>query len=249
MKKLLSLVCVLALALALCVPAFAEDATAGQTEEPTAPTVFPEDPASNPTAAADYVYANPTDYEAAKTLTTVLSTQGHVDSKASSAMYWALCYARNRQEVTVNSVGGSVSVMHVSGSALNAVVNTAANNTLKLEFSFADGGQSDLGAYIGVTLPAGSLDTTISYKWVNDAGQTGFVGVPGTDAQGNVTLQFYAPHFSVYAIVPADEGTPAPSILAKTNADLNMTAAVLAVLALATTAGCAVVLKKRALDK
>lgn len=241
MKKLLSLVCVLALALAICVPAFAEDATSGQ---------------------VDYVKDHPQDYESAKTLATSLTTQGYIDSDATAAMFNAIVSGGGKLNRFTSPSGGyrdggaDIEVWHVSGSTLNAVVNTPVNNTITLEFSFADGGQSELGAYVMVNVRKSAFDPNLTYMWENDAGQSGYV--ERIDETGFSIMRFYAPHFSTYTIKPvsAPASSPAPaasgnsgSVLASTNADLNTTVVVLAALALVLTAGCAVVLKKRALGK
>ena len=100
-----------------------------------------------------------------------------------------------------------------------------------------------------MTIPE-SFDTSKSYIWFNEDWQRGTVQISGGK------LSFWAPHFSEYTIC---QGTvvrkgPAPSaastsIIKGTGADLNLTAVVVAGLALVLTAGCAVVGKKRILSK
>lgn len=248
MKKFLSLVCVLALALAVCVPALAEEATSGQ--------VAPAATSGEIAAAIEKVAANPKDYAAARSLYEMLKDQPSSDGPVYSAMKGAIEAAPNAKtnftdlDDKVFGAYSTLSVRHVSGSDVNTVLTNTGNNTLKLEANFGDGNgySSELGAVVQITLHSGLLSRDCAYMWVNDAGQTGpveFMQESYVDV-----LEFYAPHFSTYTIQPVPSApAPAAPILARTDSDLNMTAALLAALALVLTAGCAVVLKKRALNK
>ena len=261
MKKFLSMVCVLALALALCVPAFA-DATSGQA---TSGQVTVDDKAAA-------VTADPTNYELAADLCATLQpgTGNFVTYAASEAMYQALLtqgvsYSSTTEGTNKNIIFNALAAPSMG--ELQIGVNGPANNEVHVEANFASGAQSPLGTYMWMVIPASELDASIDYMWVCN-GQYGDVETIVLEAGSelsdgtvldvdSVQVAFYAPHFSTYRIAPAsrliaerDAANSAGSpILARTNADVNLTVVIAAAMALVRTAGSAVVLKKRGLSK
>lgn len=263
MKKFLSMVCVLALALALCVPAFA-DATAGQATPGQIPGIIED--------KAYAVKSDPGNYDLAVDLRNTINDNrsAFVSYDASEAMYLALMtqpsssYSSSEEGTNKNIIFQALAAAGMGD--LNLDVHGPANNEINVVASFASGQQSPLGTYMWMIVPASEIDASIDYMWVCD-GQYGDVEVvklaagdtlnDGTVLEvDSVQLAFYAPHFSTYRLAPASRliaernaanaGSP---VLAATNADMNMTAVIAAAMALVLTAGSAVVLKKRSLSK
>lgn len=242
MKKFLSMVCVLALALAICVPAFADatpgQATAGQVENAAAAAI------SNPTYANGKAVADAVKADSNKA----------VYGSATAAMKAVLTrvgVAKNYGFSGISAALRAYVPADMSGTTLNVAMTTPANNAFTITASFAGDAQSDLGVYMVVSLPASAMDTSKTYFWANENGEYGNVEVIVNDTVA--TFGFWAPHFSDYTISPnlpsSGSAAAAPSILARTNADINLTVVIAAAMALVLTAGSAVVLKKRGLSK
>lgn len=246
MKKALSLLCVLAMLLVMVVPAFA--ATEGQPEGATAGQV-----AEN---LANEVAANPSNSAAAAALTEQVTANKAVvvSSTMSTAMRNAINAHADVTTTPATPTGAKslVSFTFVAdkGQTLGTPKVTVTDTGAVLQVDFANNVQSPLGTYVVLNLNQ-KLDASKNYMWVCDDGQTGVAFVMGTsNSEYPTQIQFWAPHFSTYAIVPVGAtSNTGSSVLAATGADMSVTFVMVAVLAAALMIGSAVVLKRRSVEK
>lgn len=254
MKKILSLVCVMALTVALLVPAFA--ATAGQTGGSATAGQAAE-------SLAQQVASQPGNRDLAQQLCTqiVADKNIYVNSTMMDAMARAIS-VNNAEMQTINSTDSSWRVMATypqMAESLTVSDMAVSGNVVALTASFENGVQSDLGTMITVFVKD-ELDTSKQYMWICDNSQTGYASVAALNNDPNgykSVISFYAPHFSKYVIAPVGSlgGSTSGavnttgSILASTGADMSVAMVGVAAMAIVMVAGSAVVLKKRSLSK
>lgn len=256
MKRMFSLLCVLALALTLCVSAFAEDtATSGQATSGQVGGDSGSSSSVSDSLAQDILNKdNPTVEDGVALASSIQAASSQVVTKAQVQAMRKILVAHGVRQSKTTAAGVGITAYKEPGSGELSIDVTAPTNNIFSVTGNVTGKQSALGYYIEVAVPASKIDTGKAYMWVNDRNEFGEVIVEVSG--GTAHFQFYAPHFSTYTIADAEtilalmnQSAANNSPLAKTNSDMNTMAVVVAAFVMGLVAFSAVELKKRSLSK
>lgn len=226
MKKALSILCAVALAFSLSMPAFAA-ATPGQGGEPTpVPTPVPTETPDNSwdqeisdalnqgnTAAAADALTNLVTEISSKGEVVVTSNTAGLISKVMDAAGTSKAVT-NSSSVPAGVTASAVADSTASDVTLNSVevsAKDAAHVTIKLDASMST--QSPLGVRMTLSLPASLFNGVdlqnsslhLLYQTSSGATQTLFTLLSREQTADTVTLTFWVPHFSTYYITTSTD--------------------------------------------
>ena len=258
MKKIISVVCALAVAATLSVTAFAASGTPSEIYgDPSATT---SEGASNTaqSVAEDIIEA----YTSGKQLDVaraaylndlIVENNVYVTPTITEAMRTVM-FGKISDGSVVPSYnkqdGHDLNVFYANNTSLANVNMSISGSTITVNASYENNVQSDLGAIVLISMPKNQVSSA-GYTWSCD-GQTGDVVFFAGKDENSVGLMFYAPHFSTYTLT-AKPATSNPTTdnnpIKATGADMSLSMLALAVGGSAVIGGAAVATKKFNLGK
>ncbi len=264
MKKVCSVVCAVALALALSVPALANatpgQATPGQpgqstpgeviptpvptpipnpgvpTPAPGVPTPAPGGSTATPGQVVDNManelLKNPANFDLASKIQGQINADKSINVSATvaKAMRAAINYDATYSASKTGTVSMSAAIsaknsdMKVVAESAN-IMGSRASVTLHFENAAGTEVQPVLGAIVSVVVEGTTMPAN-DYVLIAEEGRV-IDDVQVSNFNGNTVINFWAPHFSTYAIVPASDLNGSGSgnssnPIAKTGADMSI---------------------------